>query len=72
MYKIDNLSAKDVIKILQLKGYFILRQKGSHMLLKNKDNKIMVIPNHKTLKIGTTRQIIKSIDLIKQGVERLL
>lgn len=72
MSKIDNLSSTDVIKVLLKIGYNIIRQKGSHILLKNKNNKLIVVPNHKNLKIGTIFQIIKSTGLDKKEFEKLI
>ncbi|MFH1839906.1 MAG: type II toxin-antitoxin system HicA family toxin [Nanoarchaeota archaeon] len=50
------------MKILCNKFDFeVIRQKGSHIILKQKsDNSIgTVVPNHKELKIGTLKGILK-------------
>lgn len=68
MPKISNISAKEMIKIAEKQGFTFCRQKGSHIILK-KEDKMLVIPNHKKLKIGTTLQIIKIIDITKEDLE---
>jgi len=72
MYKLQNLSSKELIIIIKKQGYVFLRQKGSHLVFKNHlENKILVVPNHKILKIGTTLQILKTIGLNKEDLEKL-
>lgn len=66
MPKINNISSKETIKVAQEMGYIITRQKGSHIVLKNSENKIIVIPNHNKLKTGTILQIIKLLEITKE------
>lgn len=56
------ISGKQAIKILEERGFTIVRQRGSHVVLtKQKDNskRITVVPLHKELKKGTIRSIAK-------------
>ncbi|MFH0905948.1 MAG: type II toxin-antitoxin system HicA family toxin [archaeon] len=71
MPKLQNISADKVIKVLKSAGYSISRQKGSHIILR-KENRLIVVPNHKKLKIGTLLQIIKCSNLTKEEFENLL
>ena len=52
------LSGKEAIKIFQRLGFHIVRQKGSHILMK-RENIACVVPNHKELKVGTLRGVLK-------------
>lgn len=72
MPKLSNVSSSKVVKIALKLGFFVSRQKGSHIILKNNSGKLLVIPNHKKLKIGTLLQIIKVLDLSKEEFEKLL
>ncbi len=72
MPNLYNISANDTIKVALKKGYFISRQKGSHIILKDNFGNILTIPNHKKLKIGTLLQIIKIIGLEKEDFLKLL
>jgi predicted RNA binding protein YcfA (HicA-like mRNA interferase family) len=71
MSKLQNTSSKEICSIIEKQGYIFVRQKGSHLVFKNKENKIMVIPNHKILKIGTIHQILKALKISKEDLKKL-
>ena len=58
-----DLSAADLVKALQLLGYKVTRQKGSHIRLTTKDGGIHheTIPSQNPIKIDTLSNILKSI-----------
>jgi predicted RNA binding protein YcfA (HicA-like mRNA interferase family) len=64
MSKLPQISGKDCIKTLEKAGFYIKRQKGSHVIL-CRDNPFaeVVVPNHKSLDKGTLRAIIRQADL---------
>jgi len=70
MPKISNVSVKKVVKIANSFGFIFVRQKGSHLIFK-RESQILIIPNHKKLKIGTILQIIKTIGISKKEFEKL-
>ncbi len=55
------MNAKEIIKILKENGFFEVRQKGSHIVMR-KNEKTTVVPMHgkKDVKIGTVKSIEKS------------
>jgi predicted RNA binding protein YcfA (HicA-like mRNA interferase family) len=60
------VSAKDVVEALSKVGYGVVRQRGSHLRLKdpaNPSHKPITVPVHKELKPGLLRKIIKDTDL---------
>lgn len=60
------LSGKEVIKKLEKIGYKNVRQKGSHIRLKHKENpayKPITVPLHRTIKPGLLCKIIKDANL---------
>jgi predicted RNA binding protein YcfA (HicA-like mRNA interferase family) len=62
MPNIRNLSAKDVLKTLELFGFKQIRQKGSHIILKKETPSGAigcVVPNHKELAYGTVKGILR-------------
>ena len=66
------LSGKEVGKILEQHGFQLIRQRGSHMIMqkKTKDSTITVpVPDHKELRIGTLRSIIRQSGVLKQEFE---
>ncbi len=72
MPKLPTVSSTKVIHIASKLGYKFVRQKGSHIILKNKKEKILVIPNKKTLKKGTLLQIIKAMEITKEEFTEIL
>jgi predicted RNA binding protein YcfA (HicA-like mRNA interferase family) len=64
MSKLPQISGSKRINALQKIGFYVVRQKGSHIILR-RDNpyKRLVIPNHKTLKKGMLNDIIKDAGL---------
>lgn len=63
-------AAKKLIAVLEKNGFVLSRQKGSHLIYKNKENNIMVpVPLHgknKPIHIGTFLAIIKQSKLPKE------
>ena len=63
-----SLSAKKLLKILQSNGFVISRQRGSHLILKNKEGTILPVALHggsKSIPIGTFLAIVKQSKLPK-------
>jgi predicted RNA binding protein YcfA (HicA-like mRNA interferase family) len=58
MPKLPHLSGAEVIKILSRMGFLVVRQSGSHIILR-KGNAGCVVPNHKELKTGTLAGILR-------------
>ena len=63
MPKLKKISGQECVKILCNKlGFGVIRQKGSHIILKKETpaGKIgTVVPNHKELKIGTLKGVLE-------------
>ncbi|MCD6447780.1 MAG: type II toxin-antitoxin system HicA family toxin [Thermoplasmata archaeon] len=65
--KLKPLSANKVIKVLDKLGFKIIRKKGSHVILKHPDGRVIIVPVHKGEKIGRglLRKIIKDAKISK-------
>lgn len=66
------LSGKDVCEILMKHGFVQVRQRGSHIIMQKqiKDSTTTVpVPNHKELRMGTLRSIIRQSRLNKTDFE---
>ncbi len=64
MTKLPNVSGCDCIKVLQKAGFYITRQKGSHINLRRDDPFAKtVVPDHKEIKKGTLKAILKDANL---------
>ena len=73
MSKLPQVSGKNCLKALSKVGFFVKRQKGSHIIVcRNDPFAEVVIPNHKTLDKGTLRAIIRQADLdVNEFIELL-
>ncbi len=64
MAKLPVISARECIGALELAGFYIARQKGSHITLRRDlPPGRVTVPNHKTLKPGTLSRVIKDAGL---------
>lgn len=64
MSKLPRISGRKCIKTLRRTGFHVLRQKGSHTILR-RDSPFaeVVVPDHKELDTGTLRSIIRQAGL---------
>lgn len=63
MSKIPVISARKMVKVLERVGFVVVGQKGSHIKLKRiiRDHAdIVIVPNHKEIRRGTLRNILKA------------
>lgn len=58
MPELPRISGELAIKIFIKLGFYIARQKGSHVVMR-KDDKGCVIPKHKALAVGTLKNAIR-------------
>lgn len=66
------LPYKKLIKLLEARGFIIVRQKGSHVILKNfQTGKMVPVPLHgrnKPIYIGTFLAILKQADIDQKEI----
>ena len=73
--KLPLVSAKETIGAFQKTGYTVVRQRGSHIRLRDVSNplhKPITVPNHKEIKPGLLRKMIKDANLTVEEFVRLL
>ena len=64
------VSGRELVAALQNKGFVVVRQTGSHIILRRGSPFAQVtVPNHKTLDRGTLRAILRGASL---SVEELV
>ncbi|MCH8475595.1 MAG: type II toxin-antitoxin system HicA family toxin [Opitutales bacterium] len=66
------MSGQDVVAILEKNGFSAARQRGSHIVMQKKleNSTITVpIPNHKEVRIGTLRSIIRQSQLPRSAFD---
>ena len=70
MSKLPLISGKECIKALGKAGFYVLRQRGSHLILRRDEPFAeVVVPNHQELDKGTLRAIIRQVGL---GVDEFI
>ena len=75
MPKLPRLSGKEIIKALSKSGFEVVRQKGSHVIMKKKTSEgeiATVVPNHKEVDRGTLLEIIRQAKLTRDEFMNLL
>ena len=58
MPKLPRIGSRQVIAALQRMGFAIVRQKGSHIVMR-RGTSGCVVPNHKEIRVGTLAGILK-------------
>jgi len=74
MAKLPVVSGREAVKVFEKIGYRVVRRKGSHIRLrdnKNERHEPLTIPDHKELKPGLLRSLIRDADLTVEEFERL-
>lgn len=74
MPKLPVISAKRLIKVLESKGFFQTRQKGSHKFFKHKDGRTTSVPFHggEDIGKGLLRKILNQIEISPDEFQKLL
>ncbi len=62
MAELPRLSGKQAIKVFESRGFSVVRQRGSHVVLR-RGEKGCVVPLHRELALGTLRSAIKQAGL---------
>ena len=67
------MSGKEVVKALQRAGFYVKRQKGSHIVLR-RDNPFtqVIVPDHKSIDTGTLASILDGADLSIEDFVKLM
>lgn len=64
MAKLPVVSTRECVKALQKIGFYVVRQRGSHITLRRDDPPTRItVPNHKTIKPGMLRRIVRDAGL---------
>ncbi len=64
--KLPVVSGRQVVRALEHIGYRVIRQRGSHIRLRDEANPNhlpLTVPDHKTVKPGLLRKILRDADL---------
>jgi len=73
MPKLPRVSAKDLLRILKKFDFEIITQRGSHIKMQDSNGRIIIIPNHKQIKLGTLKNgILNPLDITVEQFIRML
>lgn len=73
MPKLPRVSAKDLVRVFRKLDFEIITQKGSHIKMQNIDGRIVIIPNHREIKLGTLKNgILNPLDISVEQLIKLL
>lgn len=64
MSRLPVISGRDCVRAFQKAGFYVVRQKGSHIYMRRDVPFIQIsVPDHKTVKPGTLRSLIRQTGL---------
>lgn len=71
MPRAPRLKGKELIRLLEEKGFVLQRIRGSHHSLRHADGRYTVVPVHagETIGPGLLLKILKDVDLRKEDLE---
>jgi predicted RNA binding protein YcfA (HicA-like mRNA interferase family) len=72
--KLPRVTAWKVIKVLERKGFVLVRQSGSHKIYRNEDGVRVTVPYHsgKVLHPKVLRRILRDCDISVEEFRRLV
>jgi len=72
--KLPVVSGSECIRALEKVGYVVVRQKGSQVRLKEKNNQRLpvTVPDHKELRPGLLKKMLKDADLTVEEFNELM
>jgi predicted RNA binding protein YcfA (HicA-like mRNA interferase family) len=73
--KLPVVSGQKVVRALERIGYHVVRQRGSHIRLRDETEPShlpVTVPDHKTVKPGLLRKILRDADLTTEEFIALL
>lgn len=75
MSKLPQISAKELIRVLERIGFKSIRQRGSHVSLRHDDGRTTTVPNHpgENLDRGLLNKILKKdVQISREEFEKLM
>jgi predicted RNA binding protein YcfA (HicA-like mRNA interferase family) len=69
------VSGREAIRVFERLGYTVVRQRGSHVRLRHATDpsrKPLTIPDHRTLKPGLLRHLMRDAEVDPEEFRRLL
>jgi predicted RNA binding protein YcfA (HicA-like mRNA interferase family) len=71
MPKFPGLSGADIVRALEKLGFVMVRQTGSHIIMRN-GIVGCVVPNHKEVKVGTVNGVLRQAGISAEEFSKAL
>ncbi len=71
MPKFPGLPGAEIVRALEILGFVVTRQSGSHIVMK-REGQGCVVPNHKEVKIGTVNGVLRQAGVSTQEFSNAL
>lgn len=74
MSRLPAITGKELIRALKRAGFEVVRQRGSHCVLKHPDGRITTVPVHtgETIGPGLLSKILRDTELTREQLRNLL
>lgn len=74
MNRLPVISGRTLVKVLERNGFEFVRQRGSHMLMRRtlEPHITVPVPDHKELKPGTLRGILRDIEMSVEALNKAI
>ncbi len=73
MSKLPIIAGQECVRALEKAGFYQLHQSGSHIIMRRDDPKTTIsVPNHREIRRGTLRAIIRQAGMTVEGFMDLL
>lgn len=69
---LSDLPARKITRVIESLGFIHVRTKGSHAVYRHPDGRVVIIPQHGTVKRGTLSSILRQAGLTTGQLRELL
>ena len=72
MTRLPQVYGRQLVKVLELVGYVVIRQRGSHIRLKHPTRRPVTVPDHKRIGVGLLVKILRDAEMTADKLRTLL
>jgi predicted RNA binding protein YcfA (HicA-like mRNA interferase family) len=65
-------SGAEVVRGLRQKGFEVVSQKGSHVKLRNNAGRVVIVPMHAEIRVGTLHSILRQAGIPRDELADLI
>jgi predicted RNA binding protein YcfA (HicA-like mRNA interferase family) len=72
MVRLPQLSGEAICRALESAGFHRASQRGSHVKMRHPDGRTAIVPDHREVRDGTLRSILRQAGLSREAFEVLV